>query len=352
MLDTIFKNGSGRKQSQDELRDLVTQAREEREALAAMLARMNADGDARTREARESAAALRAEGEQFEELRTRLRQASAEVGRSAETIIELKGELETLRRSESQLNQELQGIREGARAARDDASAASAAVQGVEQKLQGFARLQELSEGTEQRLTALNALAEHVSHKTKALETQKHTVERAVVEATRLNEMVWNMDSQIARLAQGGEQMRQAEETIGRMEVLARTTAQELAAAGAGRDEFLREAARVEAQGSVLSAQLRADVERLAIEKEAIEAFDQRLQAMSRAVNDTQASVRGLMAKQDALTSMERKADAVNKAFAAWSAKADVLAQRHAAVETLAAQLAQVDALGKRTAAQ
>jgi len=44
MLDTIFKNGSGRKQNQDELRDLVTQARDEREALGAMLAKMNADG--------------------------------------------------------------------------------------------------------------------------------------------------------------------------------------------------------------------------------------------------------------------------------------------------------------------
>ena len=51
--------------------------------------------------------------------------------------------------------------------------------------------------------------------------------------------------------------MRQAEETIGRMETLARTTAQELAAASAGRDEFLREAARVEVQGRALSEQLR-----------------------------------------------------------------------------------------------
>ncbi|MCW5656573.1 MAG: hypothetical protein KIT60_02610 [Burkholderiaceae bacterium] len=352
MLDTIFRNGSGRKQNQDELRDLVTQAREEREALELALARMQSEGDARTREARDNAAALRQEGEQFEELRARLRQASAEVARSAETIIELKGELETLRRSEAQLTQELQGIRDGARAARDDASAASAAVQGVEQKLQAFARLQELSEGTEQRLNALNALAEHVSHKTKALETQKQTVERAVVEATRLNEMVWNMDAQIARLQQGGEQMRQAEETVGRMDALARSTAQELAAASAGRDEFLREAARVQAQGSALSEQLRANLERLAIEKEEIDAFDQRLQAMSRAVNDTQASVKGLMAKQDTLLSMERKADAVNKAFAAWSAKADELSARHAAVEALAAQLAQVETLGKRTAAQ
>ena len=119
MLDTIFKNGSGRKQTQDELRDLVTQAREEREALELMLARVKSEGDARVLEARDNAAALRQEGGQFEELRAHLRQANADVARSAETIIALKGELETLRRSESQLNQELQGIREGARAARD-----------------------------------------------------------------------------------------------------------------------------------------------------------------------------------------------------------------------------------------
>src|SRR5262245_43969201 len=131
MLDTIFKNGSGRKQNQDELRDLVSRAREEREALELMLTRISSEGDARVREARDNAAALRQEGEQFEELRNRLKLAVAEVSRSAETIIELKGELESLRRSEAQLQQELQGIREGARSARDDAAAATQVVQGV-----------------------------------------------------------------------------------------------------------------------------------------------------------------------------------------------------------------------------
>src|SRR5262245_3052289 len=156
MLDTIFKNGSGRKQTQDELRDLVTQAREEREALSLMLARMHSEGDARALETRDGIAALRQESAQLDEVRAQLRQATSDVARSAETIIALKGELESLRRSESQLTQELQSIREGAHAARDDAAAATAAVQGVEQKLQRFARLQDLSEGTEQRLTALN----------------------------------------------------------------------------------------------------------------------------------------------------------------------------------------------------
>ena len=108
----------------------------------------------------------------------------------------------------------------------------------------------------------------------------------------------------------------------------------------------------MEAQGSALSEQLHANVERLTIEKEEIDAFDQRLQAMARAVGDTQASVKGLMAKQDTLMSMERKADAVSKAFGAWSARADELSGRHAALEALTASLAQVEALGQRTAAQ
>ena len=41
MLDTIFKTGSERKQTQDDLRTLVEQAREERAGLAAMLEQIN-----------------------------------------------------------------------------------------------------------------------------------------------------------------------------------------------------------------------------------------------------------------------------------------------------------------------
>ena len=49
-------------------------------------------------------------------------------------------------------------------------------------------------------MTSLNALAEHVNQKIKALENQKHTVERAVVESNRLNEMIWSMEVQISKL--------------------------------------------------------------------------------------------------------------------------------------------------------
>jgi len=311
MLDTIFKNGAGRKQASDDLRDLVTQARDEREALGAMLAKMKGEGllhkcetlatlvgsyderakgfqqlqanmssllgqvaeakqasqaltapdgalascrqavdelNARAREAQATVAALRDESAKFDQQRAQWRQATAEVAQSAGAVAALKGELESLRRSEASLNQEMQGIRDGAREARDHSAAATEAVQDVQQKLQSFSRLQELSETTDQRLDALNALAEHVSHKVKALETQKATVERAVVEATRLNEMVWAMDAQIARLTQGREQVQQAEQAVARMEEVAQATAQELAAAGAAREEFLRESSTLESR--------------------------------------------------------------------------------------------------------
>jgi chromosome segregation ATPase len=352
MLDTIFKSGASRRQEQDELRELLTQVRDEREALAAMLTRMNVDSAARTRDAQANVAALRQESAQFDELRSRLREATAEVTQSAGTIASLKSELDALRQSESQLREELQAIRDGAHAARDDASAAAGAVQGVEHKLQAFAQLQELSATTEQRLASLNALAEHVSLKVKALETQKQTVERAVVEATRLNEMVWNMDTQIARLTQGGEQMRQAEDAVARMEEVARVTAQQLAAAGTAQEEFARESTRIENQGRAVAEQLRATVERLSIDKEEIDAFDQRLQAMARSVADTQASVQSLAAKQQALAAIERKTDAIDKAFTTLQGRADELAQRQSGLDSLAAQLAQVEGLGKRTAAQ
>ena len=97
-----------------------------------------------------------------------------------------------------------------------------------------LAQLHELSKSTEERLTSLNALAEHVTHKAKALESQKHTIDHAVVEANRLNELVWSMDSQIAKLNEGNKQIAHTEENLARMEKLAAETTSQLESATQG----------------------------------------------------------------------------------------------------------------------
>jgi chromosome segregation ATPase len=434
MLDTIFKNGSERKQAQDDLRTLLEQAREERAQLGSMLqqingasptltrtnrtlddlriktdevtrrcdklgnlvttyqecttnfeqleGRMNAllakvgeakrtsdamsapDGDlqqmrqaademsARSREAHLTLDELEREGKNLEALRDRLRQATAEMGQSVGGTVALKGELENLRRTEAELRLEMQGIRKSAGDARGDCEAARGAVAEVEAKLESLSQLQDLSKSTEQRLTALSALAEHVAHKGKALEAQKLAVERAVVEAAQLNEMVWNMDQQIAKLTSGSDQIKNAEETVSRMEQLAKATAEQLAAATAARDEFARESQRIEAESQSLSGAMKATLERLSFDKKEVDAFDERLKSLAKAVSETEARVQGVLTKDDDLVAMQRQAEALGKTFMVLTTNADELSRKQSVLDSLAGQLAQVDAIGKRTAAQ
>ena len=150
----------------------------------------------------------------------------------------------------------------------------------IEKKLGPLVQLQELSKNTEERLASLNALAEHVSQKAKALDAQKHAVERAVVEANRLNEMVWAMDVQIAKLNEGSKQVARAEETVARMEKLAQETTAQLSAATTAREEFGREFARLDKESRALSEYLKSTVERLGVDKKEFDAFDQRLRAL------------------------------------------------------------------------
>ena len=78
-------------------------------------------------------------------------------------------------------------------------------VKEIEKKLGAAGAAPRAEPSTEERLTALNALAEHVARKAKALESQQHAVEHAVVQANRVNEMVWAMDVQIGKLNEGHE---------------------------------------------------------------------------------------------------------------------------------------------------
>ena len=307
---------------------------------------------ARAQETQAALSALQKEGAQLDELRTQLRHSGAEFGRTMADVGALKSEFATLRGAESELRQQIEGLQAGAQGARADAAAATQAVSEVQGKLDNFAQLQELSQGTEKRLAALNALAEHVSHKARALETQKHTVEHAVVEATRLNEMVWTMDAQIAKLAAGSEQMQRTEEALARLDDLAQTTTQQLAAATAARDAFMSESVRLETQGLSLSEYLKSTVERLSIEKGELDAFDHRLKSLALAVGESETRVQGVLAKEEALTTMQQRTDSLGKAFAILMAEAGELARKQSDLDALGDQLTQVDALARRTAAQ
>src|SRR5688500_19848849 len=129
----------------------------------------------------------------LEDVQKQIRQAHEElrdVKQSVEQAAALRGELEQLRGVATQLTQDYSKAREISREADDDAFAALEAVKDIEKRLSRLAQLQELGRTTDEKLTALNSLAEHVTQKTRILEGQKNIVDRAVVEINHVNELV------------------------------------------------------------------------------------------------------------------------------------------------------------------
>jgi chromosome segregation ATPase len=295
---------------------------------------------------------LRKERSSFEDLRALLKVSTAEVAKSVESVAALKGELDAVRSTGAQLTSEFHRLRDTSREAKEDSASAMESVKEIEKKLGPLVQLQELSKNTEERLASLNALAEHVSQKAKALEAQKHAVERAVVEANRLNEMVWNMDVQIAKINEGSKNLARAEETVGRMEKLAQDTTAQLSHATTAREEWGREFARLEKESRTLSEYLKTTVERLAVDKKEFDQFDHRLRALSGGVAEAEARMDGVLQKDKQLAVMNQRADELSKSFQTLNAQADEMTRKQAALDALGERLAQVDEIGRRTQAQ
>ena len=197
-------------------------------------------------------------------------------------------------------------------------------------------QLQELSKTTDEKLTSLNALAEHVTQKAKALEGQKHTIDRAVVEANRLNEMVWSMDVQIGKLNEGLKQAARGEETIaphreagrGDQRARSRPPARRATSSRAKRRASRRTAARSSTSCARTSRSS-------ALEKKEFEAFDQRLRALQTAVGEAEGRMDALAAQGEAPVAAHQRVDALSKEFQALLGQADELTKKQANLETL-----------------
>src|SRR5256885_13061806 len=188
-----------------------------------------------------------------------------------------------------------------------------ATVKDVENKLGPLARLHELSQSTDERLSALNALAEHVSHKAKALETQQQAVEHAVVQANRVNEMVWAMDVQIGKLNEGLKQSVKAEETITKIEKLSEETDQRMDAAAKLNTEVGRETAKLQKESTILLEAVRTELNTLSFKKKEFEAFDERLGTLQSSVGDAESRMEALAAKDKNLVALTQKVEGLTQ---------------------------------------
>lgn len=291
----------------------------------------------------------------LEAFRGELRDTHAELKdarQSVEQAVALRGELDQVRGLAGQLSQEYARIRDTSREAREESASATEAVREVDRKLGRLSHLQELTRTTEEKVTALNALAEYVGQKTRALESQKHVVERAVVEANRLNEIVWNMDVQLTKANDGMKEAARGEEALARIDQLAQNTEARLESAARLRDEFVRETAQMQREGAAVLDAVRTSLDRLAAEKREIETFEARLQTLHGAVGDAEQRMEALATREQQLGFLPPRIEEFSRQFAALASQAEDLGRKQADLDALHTEIGQVHDLASRTAAQ
>lgn len=296
--------------------------------------------------------ALKEERAAFEELRGQLRSAQTEIKQTVEHAGALDTDLAQLRGIASGLTEDWARIGETSRAAREDASAATAAIREAEKSLGSLAQLQALAQNTDERLVALNGLAERVSLKAKAIESQKLTVEHALVQSNRVQEMVWSMDQQVARLSDGMRQAATAEETLERLEKLSTGATQRLEGAARLHAETERHATLLEQRAGSLLESMHTQIETLAVDRKTVEAVDARLRILDGALGRAEARMGALAGQEKDLAGIAQGIEGVAKRFEDLLAQSDELTKRQLALDSLQEQLTEVDALAKKTSRQ
>ena len=304
---------------------------------------------ARAVEARETLVALKEEHAAVERIRTDISEVSKEAAEAGKRTGLMQSEIEQLRTASATLTAEFAQIQQASAETRAHAAASAEAVQDVQHRLGSLSQLQETGRLAEERLTALNALAEHVGQKMKALENQKHIVERAVVESNRLNEMIWNMEVQIKKLEEAGRQTATTEELVERVEKMARDVGAQLDSGMRARDEFVTELQRLEQSRNSIAELVRTQSERIALERRELTGFDERRKLLQVSVDGLETAMQGLTAREQQVTALDAKVEALSRELRHASDRAEAALAHQPALDGLLESLARVDELTRTT---
>ena len=307
---------------------------------------------AQTKQTQESLHALKTEHAALEEMRAKLRTTQSEIRQSVDQASALQSELELIGGMATGLIEDCARIEATSRTAREDTTTAIAAIKDVEKKLGPLSQLQELGQNTEERLATLNALAERVSLKAKVIEGQQPAVEHALVQANRVNEMVWSMEVQIGKLNEGMKQVATVDETLARLEKLSIDATERLQSAAKLFGDTEHQTVNLEKRGAKLLEAMHAQVGTLAVDKKEIETIAERLRVVEGAIDRADSRMSAFAGHEKTLQNISQGIETLSKRFDELFAQSDELTKKQLTVEGLHDRLAQVDDLATRASSQ
>ena len=216
-------------------------------------------------------------------------------------------------------------------------------------KLDDLSQCQVVSLDASTDLQALNALAERVSAKLKALENQQQTIDRALLDSRRVSEMVWEMDAQIGRLREGSTVAATVEDTLTRLDLLHRTVAEKLDAATRDRDRFGETVDHQQQRSAELLHAVQSHLDRLAVNRSEIDTLGERLAAAESGLSNTDRQLASLAASEQVLAGLQNRLDAFADRTDTLGAEIVRIEQKQPLLTALDTRLDELDAEIRRT---
>ena len=256
--------------------------------------------------------------------------------------------MEQLRSTTTALSDNTAATRQLSQEARDTVESAASTIDELRRKVEGLSELDLKTRDTSAQLQTLNALAEHVTSKFKALEHQQQTIEHALVESRRVTEMVWNMDAQIVKLNEGSAMAVRVEETVARLERLHRDSAAELQEALSIRQKLTDTFETQRRDATELVQVVQRHVDHLAVNKNELDTLSERLATAQSALAGVEHRLDHVSTIDASVEGLSEKVEKISTRFSQLTAEAQVLDDKQATLGTLEQRLDQADAAAKR----
>ena len=285
-----------------------------------------------------------------------LAETTVQAQRQAAKLISLDGEFENCKREVQQLRAQTGDTGASLEAFRRELAALE---DFRNQYRQARGELKEFEQGVNQaialrlELEQMHVVAGQLAQDYNKIHDTAREVRKDSAAASRaVREVKRKLDVQVASLDVGLKQVARGKKTLTRIDRIVEKTEARLDAAERLRDEFVRETARMEKDGHARVDLMRTFIERLAVEKQGVAAFDERLRALRGSVHDAERRMDALSANERQLESLPPRVDELSGAFQALTRRADELGERQTGLETAQEQLARVQDMAPQATAQ
>ena len=178
--------------------------------------------------------------------------------------------------------------------ANGQAAGAAERLASVQRTLEGVSQFEAMTFDATEQLQTLNALAEHVTIKVKALEHQQQTIERALVDSRRVGEMVWEMNVQIAKLSEGSTLAASVRRRLGVWNDCTRKSPTSSSMPSAIARGSARTVEQQRQSSAELLKNLQTHLDRLALKKNEMDTLDERLATAQSGLAQTEGRLEAL----------------------------------------------------------